>query len=366
VIRPIFQRVRGLLLVVSVTAAGLVSVACVTRVLGEFAGLDTSTITIQTASLFNQKVPSRIGTRNWNGDWIFRRDRLVAFDRALRNIKPDILLLQEVLAKRGAFAEVDRNILMSGALEDFGWTDRVAQEFDDMQEVQTMAVVTAPSVPVLAKPNPEVRDFWLIGNDGFLMATIVEIDDQPVVVFNVQMPQQLGQKYLWYTFLEERIAEWLKIAKTCNKRVIVGGYLPGDQDSKRFNDMMVRIGLRDSSAGFCEVASNCHTATPLNEMFLATVGDETPSQPDRVLVPQSASVLASGRNLLENEAENRWTKDFGLTRMWPTQRFGWRAAVRLARCTRSDLATELENIPASRGTHGVASATPSSSTQSRR
>jgi hypothetical protein len=328
----IFSWIRLLVVILSLQA-------CVTGSFSELSGFDERMITIQTASLFNQKITSRIGSVPWIGDWIFRRDRLVLIDAALRNVKPDIVILQEVMAKRGSSSESDRNILQAGALEDFGWREAEAWEYDDTQEIQSLAIAAAPSFTFVDQDagQPE-RDFWKIGNDGFLMASVLQVEGQPVLIFNVQMPLQLGQKYLWYTFLEERIAEWTKIAGTCRKRVIVAGYLPGDQDSKRFNDMTLRLELKDASTGFCQVASNCYTATSLNELFMATQGDEVPSQADRILLHQSAIVTASARNLTESEADVRWGRDFGLTRVWPTQRFGWVVNARLARCGSADLA----------------------------
>jgi hypothetical protein len=311
---------------------------CFTSSFGDLSGFDQRILTIQTASLFNQKAASRVGTQTWNGDWIFRRDRLVLIDDALRNVKPDIVVLQEVMTKRGSSSESDRNILQAGALEDFVWRESDAIEYDDTQEIQSLAVAAAPSLGFVDQDagQPE-RDFWKIGNDGFLMASVLQVEGQPVLVFNVQMPLQLGQKYLWYTFLEERIAEWTRIAGTCRKRVVVAGYLPGDQDSKRFNDMTQRLELKDASTGFCQVASNCYTATSLNEMFMATQGDEIPSQADRILLHQSALVSTSSRNLTDSEADARWSREFGLTRVWATQRFGWVVSARLARCGSADL-----------------------------
>jgi hypothetical protein len=304
----------------------------VERVVNPRSDYDSRPLTIQTVALFNQKSPSKYSRTSWNGDWVFRRDRLELIDVILRNTKPDVALLQEVMARRGNTAESDKSILLAGAFADYGWFDYKVMDFSDTHEIQTMALATAVSIKKVNEADPTVRDSWQIGTDGFLTATTVDFEGEPIAVFNVQMPAKIGQKYLWYTFVEDQVVARIKRLGICRNRVIIGGYMPSDQDSKRFADFMARLQLRDSSAGFCQMASKCHTATSVNELFMATVGDETPGQMDRILVHQSAVVYSSARNFDNSDPNNRYAKGFGISRLWPTQRFGWATQVRLAKC----------------------------------
>jgi hypothetical protein len=175
-----------------------------------------------------------------------------------------------------------------------------------------------------------------MGAGGHLMAATVDYEDQPVLVFNVRMPEGPGAA-IWYDFLRDRVLDKLKERQRCAKRVVIGGFLPGDEGAKHYGDFVRALRLKDVSAGFCQVASRCYTASPTNDIFLATVGDEAPSRTDKLFVHQSAYVYASARGFEESDPGNRYAREFGLTRLWPTQRFGWVAQVRLARCAASEL-----------------------------
>ena len=109
----------------------------------------------------NQRVPSRLAKKAWKGDWIFRRDRLELVDQGLRNSKPDLLLLQEALARVGSAAESDLAILSAGAIADYDWRQLKVEEYPDTQEVESMAVAAAPpcgwSTPTSARCGPSAR-----------------------------------------------------------------------------------------------------------------------------------------------------------------------------------------------------------------
>lgn len=308
---------------------------CVFDLFGRSAGFDQRPITVQTVSFFNQRVNSRLAKKSWKGDWIFRRDRLEMIDEELKNSKPDLLILQEVIAKVGSTAESDEQILAAGSLVDYEWRKRQVEEYADTQEVQYMAMAVGVPYKFIEKGDDD-REVWIMGSGGYLMAATMDYEDQPIAVFDVQMPPQTDNSYLWYSFIQERILDRLKQKHLCPKRVIVGGYLPGDEGAVRFGTFMKTVGLKDASAGFCQIDSKCYTSTPTNDLFMATVGDESPTRTDRIFVHQSAYVYSSSRNFEDSDPSNRYARDFGLTRIWPTQRFGWIANLRLARCADGD------------------------------
>jgi hypothetical protein len=321
------------------------------------AGYDARPLTLQTLSLFNQRTPTRLSKKSWKGDWMFRRDRLELVDSELRDVRPDVLMLQEVLARSGFGAESDRKILMAGSLADYEWRERVVEVYDDTNEQEAMAfalgvplkfedatpgkVESAPENEAAAKPAPSDggRDSWEMGTGGHLMASTFDYEGQPVDVFNVQMPPQTDSSYLWYAFLQERVMERLKARKHCPKRVVIAGWMPGDEGARRFADFVRTLQIKDAAAGYCQVASNCFTATPTNDIFMATVGDESPQRTDRIFVHESAIIYSSGRNFEDDDASSRYAREFGLARLWPAQRFGWGTQVRLARCTADEIET---------------------------
>lgn len=317
------------------TCAALLG-GCITGLFRRSGGFDQRPLTVQALSLFNQRVPSRLVKRSWKGDWIFRRDRLELIDAELRNVKPDLLIAQELMAKLGSTAESDQRILAAGSLGDYEWTTRQVEDYPDTQEVQHMAFALGTSL-AFRKLEADERDLWLMGTGGYLAAASFDYEDQPVTVFNVQMPTETDTTYLWYSFVQERVLEWLKRNHSCPKRVIVAGLMPGDEGARRYAEFVRSLQLRDVSAGFCQVASRCFTATPTNDIYMATVGDESPTRIDRIYTHQSALVYTSARNFVDSDPSNRYAREFGLARLWPTQRFGWGAQVRLARCTDEEL-----------------------------
>ncbi len=309
---------------------------CIAEMFGRAAGFDQRPITIQSVSFFNQRANTRLTKRSWKGDWIFRRDRLEMIDAELKNSKPDLLILQEVVSKVGSTAESDRGILSAGSLADYEWRERQVEEYPDTQEVQYMALGVGVPYRFIDSTGGD-REVWIMGTGGYLMAATVDYEDQPVAVFNVQMPPQNDNSYLWYSFVQERILDRLSQKHLCPKRVIVGGYLPGDEGAVRFASFLKKLSLKDTSAGFCQIDSKCYTSTPTNDIFMATVGDESPTRTDRIFAHQTAYVYSSARNFEDNDPSNRYARDFGLSRIWPTQRFGWVANLRLARCAKDEI-----------------------------
>lgn len=309
---------------------------CVVDLFGRTSGFDQRPITVQTVSFFNQRSNTRLTKKSWKGDWIFRRDRLEMIDAELKNSKPDLLMLQEVVSKVGSTAESDHHILAAGSLADYEWRERQVEEYPDTQEVQYMALGVGVPYKFIDSAGGD-REVWIMGTGGYLMAATVDYEDQPVAVFNVQMPPQTDNSYLWYSFVQERILDRLAQKKICPKRVLVGGYLPGDEGAVRFATFLKKLNLKDTSSGFCQIDSKCYTSTPTNDIFMATVGDEAPTRTDRLFAHQSSYVYSSTRNFEDSDPNNRYAREFGLTRIWPTQRFGWVANLRMARCDKSEL-----------------------------
>jgi len=175
---------------------------------------------------------------------------------------------------------------------------------------------------------------WAIGGEGFLSLTPVELDDELILIFNVRMPHQenLG---MWYGYLEELMKRIVAKQGGCARRIIVGGYLPGSVISKEFQSFLKALDLKDTGAerGRCEAASDCYTGTPLNELFMVTSGNISPGYFDRILLHESALVSAARvtHNSPSPQTSSIATK-YGMTKLWPTQRFGWSVSARLARC----------------------------------
>ena len=323
---------RLLPICLSVIAATSLATGCVTRLFSGEASIDSRPIAVQTVSLFNQRSTAKGSNRSWKGDWVFRRDRLELIDQELRSVKPDLLIMQDLMERSKSPSESDRAILLAGALESYDWDSLVVRSWDDTGEDQSLGIAVDLPLRIVRDGKPGLQRTWMVGTDGFMVASQIEHEGQVVAVFNVHMPTQVGRSYLWYTFVQERIAATLKAYGGCSDRVIVAGFLPANMDAARFNEFLESLQLRDAGEGFCDVAAACYTATPVNEIFVRTNPDETPFRADRVLLPRSAQVTASGVDFNTSADPREYLELYGLRRLWPTERFGWKTSARFARC----------------------------------
>lgn len=309
----------------------LLSTGCVTGAFSNRLSYDQKPITIQTLSLFNQRAPSRFSKNTWRGDWILRRNRLELIDAQFQRTKPDILIVQESMSKKENTSESDRNILLAGALKDYDWYLRVTREYEDTQEVESMATAVGLPLKINRAKILSGRELWDIGHEGYLVASVVDDGDAVYPIFNVQMPEKLDNRELWYSFITDKIKEKLLEFDACATRLIVAGYITGNSNSTQYQKFLRNLGLKDTSAGYCEQESICATATPENELFLATNGDLRPERVDRVLVHETAQVI-SGRVSFERPGKFRFASTYGMSNLWPTQRFGWITNVRFLGC----------------------------------
>jgi hypothetical protein len=163
---------------------------------------------------------------------------------------------------------------------------------------------------------------------------LVEADGQPMVVFNVQMPSKMEQSGLWYSFLGDKIREAVTALGSCLERVVVAGYLPFEQDSRRFQDFLTDLGLKDTGTGFCQNAERCQTASPQNAIFVSTRGNSTPAQLDRVMAHRWAQVFSAGASFTRTMETSEYKDSYGLSRLWAAQRYGWFTRTRIPLCSK--------------------------------
>lgn len=297
---------------------------------------DQRPLTIQTLNLYNQRYKGRLTSKLWKGDWILRRHRLALIDLELRNIKPDLLMFQQSMARIGNRSESDKAILSAGALLDYEWQDQEVHRYEDTQEVEAMALALSPSFRVITQPDDQSKgEMWVLGHTGYLQHSVLSYEDQSVDVFNVHLDVPTGTEGVWLQFIEEKIKEKRARPNSCPKRLIIGGYLPVSDLSESFLKFLQENGLKDVAGGFCLEENRCYTSTPSNEIFLATKGDESPSRVDRILVNQNAVVYLSRRNFANSNSFDEYVKGFGIEALWASQRFGWVTQLRLPRCSES-------------------------------
>lgn len=287
----------------------------------------------------------------WTGDWIFRRQRLAIIDDQFRASRPDIILFQDVMQREDSSSESDLDILAVGSLRGYAAHSLPVANYDETQEIRSMAVAATKPLQ-FAEFQSDQRQMWNIGTDGYLTLDVLQGSEQPIVIFNVQMPSKIGKKFLWYSFVEERISDFITKGKYCAKRLIVGGFLPADQSATRFDRFLSTLNLKDTSQGICQIIADCHTATLQNEIYLADQSEDAPvGVTDRILISKDATVYSASRNLANVETNDSLAKQFKLQRMWASHRFGWQATIKLPTCDDDELGilpklTPEESMPA--------------------
>lgn len=311
-------------------AITLIASACVTRLLSS--GYDDRTIVVHTFNLFNQKKLAPGANVNWSGDWIFRRDRLELIDQYFRAHRGDLVLFQQMMRKAQGEVEWDLNILSAGSFSEFDWRTEEVASFADSSESESMTVAAAAALRLKSRQPGEAPSVWNVGPDGYLQAAAVEVAGEPVAVFNVQMPTRVDRDPIWFSFVEERIREWTRGQGICPRRIILGGFIPSEVEVATFNRFLANLGLKDSSAGFCDSSSRCQTADPINEMFRLAGEGDVASQADRILVSKGAVVYSSARTHDEPVKAPQYEAAMGFAQLWPSTRAGWETAVRLESC----------------------------------
>lgn len=292
---------------------------------------DDRSFSILNLNLFNQRVPSTLVQKSWKGDWLFRRERLELIDEQLRISRPDIIVFQELLTRRGSPSESDINILSYGALEGYEWDADLVTYFRDSQEMQYHA--TAVGLPVKLAVNDKIsKKFWPIGIDGFMSYSLLELDQKVMLLVNLSMPQNVQKVDHWYKSVRNEIRELIASNRLCPQRLMVSGYVPGGMAWEGYSEFLKEFELKDTASGFCEAASDCLTSSNFNDIFMATAQGQSPSHSERILVHKDAIVTSS--NVVMNKMRDKtiYGNSYGLQRLWASRVFGWLSEIRLPQC----------------------------------
>ena len=296
---------------------------------GGYSRYDERSVSVLTVSLFNQRTPSKLVKASWKGDWLFRRERLELVDRGLLEIRPDLLVFQQLMSRRGSPSESDQSILSYGSLDGYQWDLSLSRFYEDTQEEQFFAL--AMGLPIIAS-EAEPSTTGKLGIDGSYSINNVKLQKQDIWVVNVEMPTSAKSVDAWYKVLQKKLSEFQNSHNICSKRLLVAGYLPGRVSWPFYQDFLKYFELKDTSTGFCEVANDCATGTPMNELFLGTSEGKSGTQVDRIFAHQQAVVYSSKVALNGRGDGSLRSQNYGLEYLWPSRRFAWNSIVRLPRC----------------------------------
>ncbi len=292
---------------------------------------DGRSFTIMNLNLFNQRIASNMSQKNWKGDWLFRRERLELIDEQLRISRPDIVVFQELLTRRGSPSESDINILSYGALEGYEWDADLVTQYKDSQEMQYQAA--AVGLPVkLADKEQFTKKHWGIGVEGFMSFSLLELDQNPILLINLAMPQNVQKVDYWYKFVRTELRELMTNLQVCRQRLIIAGYVPGGLAWEGYSEFLNEFELKDTASGYCEAASDCLTSSNLNDLFMSTSQGQSPSHSERILVHKDAIVNSSTVVMNKMRDKTIYGGAYGQQRLWASRVFGWLSELRLAQC----------------------------------
>lgn len=286
---------------------------------------DRHEIKTQFLSLFNQRITPPHSHGNWTGDWLYRRERLTLIDYELTELRPTLVIFQELLERLGNPYESDKAILSASSLKGFNWILSPVETYNDSGEVESLAL--AANLPIeLIKDN---KTLWRIGSHVIVLKKM-QLEKQAFYVINLKMASPILSADL--NEIAESINTRLNEEKACRNRIILGAYIPSD-DSEKIDKFLNILDLKDVSKNFCNIENECFTSTPRNESFFITYGEQQASRTDYIFVSKPTKISVSKRNMNEpKQIETLHYKKFGLTASWPSFRFGWFANLRLAKC----------------------------------
>ena len=304
--------------------------------LSQFIGsYDSKPLVVKTINLHRQKWDlAEITTLPaWQSDWILRRERLEVFDSDLRSSKPDIVLIQEMMERDQNPSESDRNILSAAALAGFDWSAKRIAQYSDSSEFESLGLALAPPLRGQAFEDGDA-DHWVMGKDGHLAAFLVQTPTEPIAVFNVSMPTDPTEWEPWYQFLNDSVKAFMAKHSLCEKRLIIGGYLPLSPTSPAYQRLLSELKLTDSSNGFCSVESDCYTTTQDNESFMAAEGTKPQviGQVDRILASEDSKFANVRVEFKASGSPSEYASGLQLTKIYAGRRFGWGASISIPRC----------------------------------
>ncbi len=291
---------------------------------------DRRPVSIVSFDLFNQRAEPD-SKNSWRGDWLFRRERLLLIDRYLRDRKPDLLLLQGVLSRIGSYTENDLKIVGQGGLEGYDFDSIPIAEYPDTGELESLAVAVGLPLQLVTLPASLTR-MWKFNNGGILAMFLVELGEREIAIFSLRTPEDSSKFAEFIQKVDLTIDGSIKRYGLCPSRVLLYGYFSLPADQTIFRDFLDRYSLQSISEGYCEIVSDCYTASPSNEIFNATSKGGAPAQLDFIYVSRYSRVNKARVILNKPEENSDFYKAYGQEKLWPTERFGWLTQVQFSRC----------------------------------
>lgn len=318
-----YAPINVLILILAATFLG----SCTTFTTIKKVNYEPRFLVLRTYNLFNQRIAPNDSSQNWLGDWVFRRERLATVDLALRQSKPDILVFQQLMAKKDNEFESDTKILSRGALDQFEWNVSPVRYYSDTAEQEYHGLAYSLPLRLVPTDHPEmVRVF-----DDQVMATmsVLAMENDPIAIFNVETLGKVEDSVL------ESVIDYIDQKRSelgiCRERIVIAGYF-GTLSARKFSDLAeAKLAQKNSSLGFCEIETQCFTTTPLNGIYLIS-GDNSSYQSDYIFTHADSIVASSHRTFTQEGELTEASRVFGLPGVWGSRSYGLESHIRFRRC----------------------------------
>ncbi len=292
---------------------------------------DANPLTIQTISLFNQKVSPAAPAPSLNGDWIFRRKRLSKISMEIARAKPDILFLQQVMRKNDNPYENDILILKENLQANYQVFLRLFDDHQDTLETEYMGILVSPSLITQTTGEESDKDSTSANLRPLIFSQTVSFAGAPILLINVSLPHESIFDNVTYEIFHEKLKETMS-RFSCPNRVIIAGFFPGAQFLTDYKKMLTKLHLKESHLGLCKSQESCFTKSLRNEIFLRTHNGEKEELSDLILVSQSTLIESSFRVFDQAEDAGAYFRRLGFSKVFSSRRFGWQSTLRLPKC----------------------------------
>jgi len=269
----------------------------------------------------------------WELDIAFRHARLQLINDEVKRDRPDVVNLLGLSIKSASPAQSDVAVLSSGDLGEYEWL--ASQTSKGAGQTEKMVAASAAALPVTLDQAKtlSVKERWLIGDDGFAVASYLTNSSSPFVILNVRMPSRIDVLKRGYELLEQAVLSASALFDVCIGRIVIAGFLPQDSILNADQEFLKRVSFRDSATGICERTRDCATSNVDNEIGLSLYGNTLGQRDERIFFHGTAVVVSAGPAF--NEGSTSLAKEFpeyGFDVVHPSTRYGWETKFYLPKC----------------------------------
>jgi hypothetical protein len=313
--------------VVALVLACLSQQQCATTIFRKTFTRDQSLVSIGAGSFFNQR--AHPPEKNWQGDWVLRRERLHLIDEELLKMQPDILVLQETMARTGSAFDSDQRILRAGSLADYVWSNAAVKYYPDTDEEEYISVVSKQAI--LKERTLAPSQLITPAHGGALALQVIHLYNQaPLTVAHLTLPQGASDEARFLAQVKSQIDTFLKQEHLCEERLVLAGILPREK-SKNFQDFLKNFRLKDSVPENC-LLEDCPNPHPTNLFFQVSKSGEADTRSARIYVPISGTLVESTVLFSAPQDSGLFVDSYGISSLWPTAHYGWMTRLKFSSC----------------------------------